>query len=297
MQANPNSGIYKQIENDVMRSYGEVRSITLHHREKNAHILRRVLSAYSLHNPDLGYCQSMNIVSAFLVLHVSEEDSFWLLASICERLAPSFYASDMVGGLVLQKVSSGLLRKLLPKVFHFLEGQIIEFLCFKWFLCLFVTIFREGVALKLLDCFFFRGRVVLFQVALAVFSLFEERILALPSPADAIVLLDGVLELDEGELFRKAFGEFAVVTEEAVENLEMSWYDQIVKEKKQEQAEFMRREEERERRKQEKNNSGNGNNNQKKKPFTLFEVPKKRSGFRSTLKKWKGEGREKSSNG
>ena len=293
MQANPNSRTNKQIENDVMRSYGEVKSISRQHREKNAHILRRVLSAYSLHNPDVGYCQSMNIVSAFLALHVPEEDCFWLLTSICERLAPSFYSSDMVGGLVLQKVSSALVQKLLPKVFRFLEAQIVEFLCFKWFLCLFVTVFREGVALKLLDCFFFRGRVVLYQVALAVFSLFEEKILSLPSPAEATMLFDGVLELDEGELFRTAFEKFALVTEDAVENLETGCYLRTVKEKKQEQAEFARREEAKEKREQEKNKSGNNeNNSNKKKPFTLFEG-KKRGGFRSTLKKWKGEGREK----
>ena len=67
--------------------------------------LRRVLTAYSLHNKVVGYCQSLNYIAGgsvyadrdhdvnggagFLVLVVAEEPAFWLLASLCERCFPT----------------------------------------------------------------------------------------------------------------------------------------------------------------------------------------------------------------
>ncbi len=41
--------------------------------------LRRVLKAYSLHDPDVGYCQGMNFIAGMLLTIVSEEEAFWML--------------------------------------------------------------------------------------------------------------------------------------------------------------------------------------------------------------------------
>ena len=53
--------------------------------------LRRVLVAYSAHNPKVGYCQSMNYVAAvlLLVLEMSEEDTFWLMVVLLDGAAAS----------------------------------------------------------------------------------------------------------------------------------------------------------------------------------------------------------------
>ena len=41
--------------------------------------LRRVLKAYSLHDPEVGYCQGMNFIAGMLLTIVSEEEAFWML--------------------------------------------------------------------------------------------------------------------------------------------------------------------------------------------------------------------------
>ena len=64
--------------------------------------LRRVLLAYSVHNPTVGYCQSMNYVAAvlLLVLEMSEEDTFWLMVVLLDGAAAScsFPALSLLSG-------------------------------------------------------------------------------------------------------------------------------------------------------------------------------------------------------
>ena len=44
--------------------------------------LRRVLAAYSLHNPVVGYCQGLNFVAGCLLMFMDEEDAFYCLSTV-----------------------------------------------------------------------------------------------------------------------------------------------------------------------------------------------------------------------
>lgn len=67
--------------------------------------LRKVLRAYALRNPKVGYCQSMNFLCAMLLFHMNEERAFWVFAALLEDILPSdYYDPTMLGGRVDQQV-------------------------------------------------------------------------------------------------------------------------------------------------------------------------------------------------
>ncbi|KAG6820202.1 hypothetical protein H0H93_004052 [Arthromyces matolae] len=128
----------EDIEKDLHRSLPEYAG---YQSEEGISALRRVLQAYSFKNPELGYCQAMNILAAAILIYMSEEQAFWLLEVLCDRLLPGYYAPSMHGTLLDQRVFEALVQRTLPMIHdHFQQVDVqLSVASLPWFLSLFKT--------------------------------------------------------------------------------------------------------------------------------------------------------------
>ncbi|KAG7386260.1 TBC1 domain member 9 [Phytophthora pseudosyringae] len=148
--------------------------------------LRRVLQAYSLRNPAVGYCQSMNFLAAVLLQNMGEEEAFWVLAAIVEELTPQYHTRTMTGSRADQRVFSDLVTQKLPVLANHLQTLGVDFEPFtlKWFLCLFLNTLPFEPVMRIWDVFFCEGSHVLLRVGLALLKLNQPRIMACDDALD-----------------------------------------------------------------------------------------------------------------
>jgi hypothetical protein len=98
----------------------------------------------------------------------SEEQAFWTLNVLCDRLLPGYYSTSMYGALLDQTILEHLLEKTMPILSKHLKKVDVQLsvACLPWFLSLFINSMPLIYAFRVLDCFFFEGPKVLFQISL-----------------------------------------------------------------------------------------------------------------------------------
>ncbi|KIY43819.1 TBC-domain-containing protein [Fistulina hepatica ATCC 64428] len=159
--------------------------------------LRRVLTAYSRRvNPIVGYCQGMNLVtSTLLLVYADEEEAFWVLAALIERILPeSFFAPSLLPSRACPMVLLDYVRDQIPKLYTHLEGLSVDLpaICFSWFLSLFTDCLPIETLFRVWDVFMLDGLDVLFRIALAILKNHEGELLACESISAVYVALESM---------------------------------------------------------------------------------------------------------
>jgi Ca2+-binding EF-hand superfamily protein len=223
----------EEIEKDLNRSLPEYPA---YQTEEGIGKLRRVLTAYSWKNPELGYCQAMNIVAAALLIFQTEEQAFWTLSLLCENYVPGYYSKTMYGTLLDQKVFESLVEKTMPILWQHIDKNDIQLsvVSLPWFLSLFLSSMPLVFAFRIIDIFFLHGPKTLFQVALAILRINGEELLEIDDDGTFIsVVKDYFNRLDESahpnspdpkfrqltkfqELLIVAFKEFSNITDDLI---------------------------------------------------------------------------------
>ncbi|XP_069492814.1 TBC1 domain family member 8 isoform X2 [Ambystoma mexicanum] len=182
----------EEIERDLHRSLPEHPAFQ---SKTGIDALRRVLTAYAYRNPKIGYCQSMNILTSVLLLYAKEEEAFWLLVAVCERMLPDYFNHRVIGAQVDQSIFEELIRERLPELAeHITDLSTLASISLSWFLTLFLSIMPLGSAVNVVDCFFYDGIKAIFQLGLAILEANAVELYNSKDDGQALMILSRFLE-------------------------------------------------------------------------------------------------------
>lgn len=159
--------------------------------------LRRVLTAFALHFPSIGYCQSMNFLTGLLLLFLPEERVFWMLNIITTKLLPGVHEVNLEGGNVDQGVLMLCIKEYLPEMWSKIKRTCEPILTMNsskkkpiknqflyklppltlctvsWFMSLFIGTVPIETTLRIWDCIFYEGSHFIFKISLGILRICE----------------------------------------------------------------------------------------------------------------------------
>ncbi|KAF3923220.1 hypothetical protein ABW20_dc0110540 [Dactylellina cionopaga] len=165
--------------------------------------LRRVLTAFALYVPRIGYCQSLNFWAGMLLLFMDEERSFWMLYIITHQYLPGTHERSLEGSNIDQAVLMMAVKDAMPhvwaKISLCLDGTSVNFnnsklpditLCTaSWLMSGFISNLPIESVLRVWDAFFYEGSKILFRVSLGLFKIAEPAIRAVGDPVEVFQIV------------------------------------------------------------------------------------------------------------
>ncbi|KAM6941081.1 TBC1 domain family member 1 isoform 2-T6 [Lycodopsis pacificus] len=133
--------------------------------------LYNLLKAYSLLDPEVGYCQGLSFIAGVLLLHMEEEDAFYMLKFLMYDVGlRKQYRPDMIILQIQMYQLSRLLHDYHRDLYSHLEQQEIgpSLYATPWFLTAFSSHFPLGFVARVFDMLFLQGSEVIFKVALSL---------------------------------------------------------------------------------------------------------------------------------
>ncbi|CAI4211928.1 unnamed protein product [Parascedosporium putredinis] len=207
--------------------------------------LRRVLHAFSIYNPKIGYCQSLNFIAGLLLLFVpTEEQCFWLLNVITRTFLPGTHETNLHGSKVDLGVLMTVLHDSMPDLWSKLAGDDgldpfgnlarpgtgksvkkprvrrgqhvvansdrlapITVSMAPWFMSCFIGNLPIETTLRVWDVFFYEGSKTMFRIALAILKVGEDEIKGVEDPMEMFSVVQTMPRrmLDANQLMSTCF--------------------------------------------------------------------------------------------
>ena len=180
---------FADIDKDVHRT---LPSLWLFRTADGTERLRRLLLAYSMHCPLVGYCQGLNFIAGSL-LAVCEGDevaAFSLLTAMVDARS-GYYSASMAACMVDTQVLSDLCSYFEPELCALLSshGLSLSNFCSSWLICLFCnTPLNVYDTFRVWDVLHVLGDEVLFRCGLSLLRHAHSRIAAIRSAEELMLL-------------------------------------------------------------------------------------------------------------
>eukprot|EP01061_Rhynchopus_euleeides_P033193 TRINITY_DN5547_c0_g4_i1.p2 TRINITY_DN5547_c0_g4~~TRINITY_DN5547_c0_g4_i1.p2 ORF type:complete len:350 (+),score=127.80 TRINITY_DN5547_c0_g4_i1:333-1382(+) len=162
--------------------------------------LYRILHAYAVYDPRVGYCQGMGFLAATLLSQMKEEEAFWAFTVMMRHekyLVGDMYLPGFPKTQQAFRILTMLLERFAPRLAEHLEMECVNISYFasRWFMTLFANVIPTRRALQIWDVFFVEGWKIMFRVAVALLVMEEESLLGM----DMEDLLTRLKTLHEGK--------------------------------------------------------------------------------------------------
>ncbi|KAF2144999.1 uncharacterized protein K452DRAFT_215459, partial [Aplosporella prunicola CBS 121167] len=170
--------------------------------------LRRVLQAFAVHNPGIGYCQSLNFLAGLLLIFLDEDEekAFILLDIITTLHLPGTHSRVLEANIDIGVLMS-CIRESMPAIWNKIDDTsdmeaggsrvataaarlpTVSLAMTSWFMSLFVGSFPIETVLRVWDSFFYEGSKTLFRIALTIMKIGEAEIRAISDPMEVFQII------------------------------------------------------------------------------------------------------------
>ncbi|KAL4659327.1 USP6 N-terminal-like protein isoform X1 [Arapaima gigas] len=173
----------RQIDLDVNRTYRD-HIMFMHRYDVKQQALFHVLTAYSMYNTEVGYCQGMSQITALLLIYMNEEDAFWALVKLLsgqKHAMHGFFVPGFPKLLRFQEHHDRILKKFLPKLKQHLDNQEVftNLYTMKWFFQCFLDRTPFTLTLRIWDIYILEGERVLPAMSYTVLKLHKKHLMKL----------------------------------------------------------------------------------------------------------------------
>lgn len=190
-----NEGKYERMKEQARLYSSEIKQIDLDiNRTFRNHImfmdrfgvkqqsLFHVLSAYSVYNTEVSYCQGMSQIAALLLMYMNEEDAFWALSQLLTNQKHAMHGFFVPGFPKLQRFQAHhdqIISKLIPKLKKHLDREQMSAGIYstKWFLQCFIDRTPFTLTLRLWDIYILEGERLLTAMSYTILKIHKKRLL------------------------------------------------------------------------------------------------------------------------
>ncbi|CAH8671193.1 unnamed protein product [Schistosoma margrebowiei] len=174
-----NSPVEKAIRRDIARTFPK-HDLFKDENGCGQESLFRVIKAYSIHDPEVGYCQGSAFIVGLLLMQMPELNAFAVLVQLMNdyRLREMYKPSMMELGVCMYQLEQ-LIADNLPELYtHFRTQSFAPSLyASAWFLTLFSTILPIPCATRVMDFYIVEGLQFIFKLALSILKFSADNLL------------------------------------------------------------------------------------------------------------------------